>query len=338
VARLIAARLATVIGIAVCSGLVVETLASGSASCGHGGVCDEVLNSAWGRPGGVPLPMVGLGLFVTMLGLSLSRGQGPARLFRLLALAGGVGGVGLVVVQAVILRRYCPFCLVVDGAAVCAALSALRGDTPGSIVEKGKWVAPTWFAAGLLGAIVGGTLWLVARPVEPPAQLLALSRPDRVTIVEIADFRCGHCRVMHRVLDMLEAEMGDRVHRVCLIVPTPDRPEGREVSRALQCARQQGRERAMIDRLFAGPYPTPERCRQAAAALNFSLPPFDACLAGTAVDGERDDELAWLDAASPRGVPAVWMDGRLLDGVRGLEKMRAAAARAERRREENAPR
>ncbi len=318
-------RVLALVGLGLCAALLAETLTAG-AVCGDGGGCNEILHSAWARPLGIPLPAAGLGFFAAMLALSLGQGRGTARLFRWWALFGGVIGAGLLIVQAVVFGRFCPLCLLTDVVAVWAAVLASRcgGAEPGS----GRWLA-----GGLLSSIAGvaawGVVWLIAGPGRPPPEVLALRHPTRVTIVEIADFRCRHCQFMHLVLDRLEAELGDRVHRVCIIVPTGDRPESRAVGLALLCARRQGRDRAMIDELFRHGNQDAGLCLRVAHELGLPKPAFEACLTEPEVEEDLERELAWTRAATARGLPAVWVGDRLMTGARGLAALREAVLRAE---------
>jgi protein-disulfide isomerase len=190
----------------------------------------------------------------------------------------------------------------------------------------------------LLAVGAGAGAWAVAwslgdEPAGPaPAEVVALRRPDRVTIVEVVDFHCEHCRQMHNVLDRLEDEFGDRVYRVCVSVPLPGQPRSRDAARAFVCACRQGREKEMARALFATWKPDARTCRSRADALGLSMPAYDACLADPAVDRELERQQAWVKAASPRGLPAVWIQDEFFQGVQPLEKLRAVVRRAERQR------
>jgi uncharacterized membrane protein/predicted DsbA family dithiol-disulfide isomerase len=365
VKRLIVLRCLGLVGVAVCAALLVEALVPGGALCGHGGGCEEVMRSAWARPLGVPLPAVGVLMFASLVCLSAAPVSGFGRLFRIVAVAGGAGGLGLVLVQATILQRYCPFCLVVDGIAMMIAVLAVTqyrslcedpsppvADAPGSPrAEKGEQEEETGetpvatagmkglvtslicvLAAGITGVVIGA---LLTAQQPPPEEILALRHPDRVTIVELVDFRCKYCRAMHRVLDRVEADMGDRVHRVCLTVPTADQPGTRIAARARLCARREGRERAMVDALLIHAGVDLTRCRELAREVGLSVPAFAACMDDPASEEELDKEMVWMNAASPRGLPAVWVEDQRFDGLQGPEVLRAAILRAESRRRES---
>jgi uncharacterized membrane protein/protein-disulfide isomerase len=337
--RLTVVRCLAVAGLTVCAGLLVET--PGGGVCERTGGCGDVLKSAWARPLGVPLPAVGLALFAGLLWLSLVPGTWPARLLGGLALLGGLGGLGLVLVQGLVLDRFCPFCLVVDSLAMAAALLLARAALGRQALPRcGQVVTLLWLAGGLLGAAAGaGTPLVYAQVADaPPPELLALRHPSRVTIVEIGDLHCRHCKVTHGILNRLDEMLGDRVHRVCIVVPAAEDDEGRSTAQAVRCARRQGRERAMIDNLFADPESAGKGCRGLARQLGLSLPAFEACLADPAVVQEVDHELAWAEAASRRGLPSVWVDNRLFAGVHGLGKMHEAILTAERLRKGGASR
>jgi uncharacterized membrane protein/protein-disulfide isomerase len=88
--------------------------------CSGGSSCDEVLNSRWSSIGGV-LPVSGLaiGAYLAMLVASFCLGPGTEASIRRLAwramlvLAGAVAGsaVWFIVVQAAIVRAFCPYCM-----------------------------------------------------------------------------------------------------------------------------------------------------------------------------------------------------------------------------------
>jgi uncharacterized membrane protein/predicted DsbA family dithiol-disulfide isomerase len=328
-------RVLALLGLTACVGLLVEEMGPDAVVCGRDAGCGVVLRSEWARPLGVPLPIIGAGLFAALLGLSLVPGRWPARLLCGLAVIGGAGGLGLALVQAAILDRLCPYCLFVDLVGMWAAAAALADIRGKALPGCSRLAATVWLAAGLLsiplGAGAWAVAWLITMPVPPP-QLVALRDNRRVTVVEIIDFHCPYCRVMHRLLDEVETEFSEGTQRICFTVPSPGAPETRLAARAVLCARRQGRERALLDALLVPGPLSLERCRQAARTARLCIAPFDACLEGPEGERELDDELAWLKAASPRGLPAVWIDDRLIDGLRGPQVIREAVRQAQRRR------
>lgn len=331
--RLLALRLIVLVALTISAGLLVEEWAPAAGLCGREGGCHEVLESAWARPLGVPLPALGLLLFAGLFGLSLASGRWAALLCRGLALAGGLGGLGLLLVQAALLRRFCPFCLVLDLASLGAAVlvlslpAALPGvRRPAGLVWLGAAVVATAGAAGAWDAA-----WLAARPAgPPPPEVLALRHPSRITIVEVIDPDCRPCRHMHGRLNLLESELGDQVYRVCLVWRRRGSELPRDRARALFCARRQRQERGMARALAVAEVPGPALYRQAARLLHLSQPEFEACLADPKTDYELDRENAWLGSVREQGLPAVWIGDELLRGVYSLDDLREAFRKARR--------
>src|SRR5262245_16861898 len=111
--------LAAAIGLAA-SGLLLVDYSGAASLCGPGGGCDVVKASAWAHPLGVPLPVLGVAFFALLLFLSAR----TSRFTRPVALIGGATGVLLLGVQLFLLRAVCPYCAVVDAAAILAAVLA----------------------------------------------------------------------------------------------------------------------------------------------------------------------------------------------------------------------
>lgn len=313
------ARLAMLAGLLVSSGLLFEILGPGAVSCAHGG-CDDVLHSQFSRPLGIPLPVFGVVYFASLLGLSLGWGETTARFYRLVSILGAVGGASLFLVQALVLHRICPYCLIVDCAAMAVAMANLIGFSTGPLPRSSKWVNASWVTIGLMVAAMGGTFWTLTRRYEPPVELVQLIDPRRVTIVEIGNPRCGHCRYMHQVINRLESDFGDSIVRYTFLLPTIGKPEGREIARTVACARKQHRERKMFDSLFLlenGDLSSSD-CRILATERECVMSDFESCMMDPETEKLVDSESAWLKRATPRGIPAVWIDGQLQVGLKGL--------------------
>jgi protein-disulfide isomerase/uncharacterized membrane protein len=308
----------------------------GDRTCGFGSACDEVSSSRFGQVLGVPLPLLGLLAFGPLLGLSLFPSPSTRWLHRAMALAGGIGGLVLILLQVGVLGRVCPYCLAVDVSAVLLGLLEVRGwhdPPPQAPGRRGRllWLGATAAALGagvLLGSV--GTSGAGPRPTPVPPEVSALWVPGKVNVVEVADFQCPHCRQMHAVLALFLDEEGDRVHFVRVAAPLPGHPQARPASRAYLCAARQGRGDDMAEALFAAADLTPEACDQLAASLGLATPAFRACVADPATDEQLDADVAWVRRASPQGVPVVWVQDQMLYGVQPVDALRKAARAAER--------
>ncbi len=70
-------RCLALVAIAVTSAMVVDQFAITAPFCGGDHGCDAVTSTAYGRPLGIPLSVLGLAAFVGYLGLSLTSGRLP---------------------------------------------------------------------------------------------------------------------------------------------------------------------------------------------------------------------------------------------------------------------
>jgi uncharacterized membrane protein/protein-disulfide isomerase len=327
--------LLALVALAVSAALSVNHFRPNPRFCGYESDCDEVLSSRFGSILGVPLPLVGVAGFGAILGASLLPGDRAVRLRRWLSLAAGAGGLVLLLLQVFVLHRLCRFCAVVDGAAIVLAVLELtwgRRAAPAADVRfRPLWLLAAAAALGL-GAVFGAAGSGVGGASQPPPpEVIALWVPGKVNVVEVADFACPHCRRMHAVLAKFLAEEGERVHFVRLTAPMPAHEQARPASRAFLCACEQGKGDEMAEAMFLAADLRPEWCERIAASLGLSVPAFRACVSAPETDARLDGDLAGVRAASPRGLPVVWVQDRMFFGIQPIEALRAAARAAERR-------
>jgi uncharacterized membrane protein len=333
--RYIVLRGLALVALAVSAALLVNHFYPNPRLCGFESDCADVLSSRFGAPLGVPLPLFGVVGFAVLFGLSLFPTSRAGRLLRPLALVAGGAGLFLFLVQILALQRLCRFCLLVDAAAVAIAIVELawgRGIASATAVRfRLAWLAGGLMALGLgagFGAAGGGTEG-EGGPVPP--QISALWVSGKVNVVEVADFECPHCRRMHAVLRQFLAEEDERIHFVRLTAPMPAHAQARHASRAFLCACEQGQGDEMAEALFRAPNLAPESCEALAVNLGLSLPAYRTCTAAQATDERLDANLAWVKAACPQGLPVVWVQDRMLSGLRSIDELRAAARAAEKR-------
>jgi predicted DsbA family dithiol-disulfide isomerase/uncharacterized membrane protein len=123
-------RIATLVALAASAALLVDYVAASPTFCGTGG-CATVRQSGFGYvplPGGVllPLPVLGMMAYSTLLGLSLlPTARQRARMVPPLAFAIAFVGALLLLLQAVVIRELCAFCVVVDLCSLCVGGAAL---------------------------------------------------------------------------------------------------------------------------------------------------------------------------------------------------------------------
>src|SRR5690606_8860810 len=86
--------------------------------------CELVRTSAWARPLGIPMSLLGVAFFSAALALAFV----PApRLRRWLAIVGGAWAVWLIALQAFVIGAWCKLCLVADPAAIVHAALVVAG-------------------------------------------------------------------------------------------------------------------------------------------------------------------------------------------------------------------
>jgi uncharacterized membrane protein/predicted DsbA family dithiol-disulfide isomerase len=296
--------------------------------CGFDSGCDAVTGTVYGRPFGVPLAAVGLVGFGALFALTLFP---AARAFALVgpgAVLAGLGGLGLIGIQAFVLGQLCPVCLCVDAAAVAAAGLAVRGRVwrgGGAEVSwpvRGAWLAGAAVAAG---APFGLGLLVVDPNPPPPDQVREHWVEGAVTMVELSDFDCPACQVAEPRIAAFRQKHPE-VRFVRLVAPMPSHANALPAGRAYLAARAQGKGDEMATRLFAADTRTPERCRQIAAELGLDMTAYGRVVNDPATDAELNATLAWARDAAAK-LPQVWIQEQGFPGAPSAGDLEAALAR-----------
>lgn len=216
------------------------------AGCG-GGPCGELLASRWSQLFRLPVAGCGVAVYLFMLG-SLAANR-P----RLLGMAGGgIGGAALWFgfVQAVILGRFCPWCMTAHGLGLVAVVLGIRwrvmAEPPGEVIRQtGFWATAAFLGLGL-GQVYGplpathrfaAVTDAEAAPVHergrgPKAAFVGgwktydvgtlphLGKPTaKRVIVEYFDYTCAACATMKGFLAALQRRYPDDVCVIVLPVP-----------------------------------------------------------------------------------------------------------------------
>ncbi len=318
-------RALAALGLAASAAALGDDLFESREFCAFGGGCEAVAASDYARPLGIPLAAVGLLGFALMLGFSLSPGPHGLRLLTPLAAAAGLAGIALIAIQVLLIGRTCTLCLVADGCAIGLGVLALalrsgRGETVPPSVRY------SWAGIGALAAAAPIFWTWSAAPPPTPEPILALQAANRITVVEVTDFDCEHCRKADAVLRGALEGRSD-IHFVRIVCPMPKHANARPAAKAYLAAVKQGRGEAMAAALFATPNRTPEGCRDAARALGLDLPAFDRVTVDAATDAELNATIAWVKEAGP-GLPLIWIRKEMLHGVPTAESLDAALRRA----------
>jgi uncharacterized membrane protein len=348
-ARVLLLRLACLLALSVSTYLYVTTIWHAPALGGLLPVCDlRLLGVA--KVFGVPVSLLGALAYGGLLGLTLFPVWRLGRWVVPLAVVGGGIGVGLLLLQFVIFNRYCPFCVVVDAAAILAAVAAVAGSVPPEGVRAPSRLARgLWLTAGLAAIVLPAALWMSRPPVPPqavPAEVVARWQPGVVTVVEVINFRSHPCRHAHAALEEALHD-GPAVNHV--IVPWAPDETSRVYARAFHAAEKLGKGKEMAAALFAADFTrfqdafleklegsqasalplTPEDCVKVAEEVGLSPEAYEAALADPDIDRRIDDDVRWITDASPGPLPVFWVQDQFKFGELPPDGFRDALRLAE---------
>ena len=217
---------------------------AGIAGCGGGGGCNQVLASRWSQVLGLPIPVLGILVYVLLVAALVWRKR-LAAAFCYGAIAGSA--IWMVIVQAAFLHHFCPWCMAAHGvgilivalawtatpwnpkssygllaglgAALGLALLQLYGPAPASHRIDGE------SALSLTGGIHGqGTGRKIAfddgKRIYDNSALPGLGSSDAAhVLVEYFDYQCPACRTMSGYLTALIAKHPSKI--LVLLLPVP---------------------------------------------------------------------------------------------------------------------
>jgi uncharacterized membrane protein/predicted DsbA family dithiol-disulfide isomerase len=327
-------RLLALVGFTVSAVLLGSALRPGERSCPFDVGCDAVLHSSYGIFLGVPLPILGVGVFGALFVLSLFQNGRKQQVSKLLGIGAGAGAVALLGIQLFRIGQVCPFCVIADASAILIALCEIALHR-GAVNLMIDWRTQTlWLGVAAIALVFGVGLGLLSRggvDISVPAEVRSHWIEGKINVVEVSDFECPHCREMQAIMQRFLKKEGDRVHFVRLVAPMPKHPHARDAARAFLCAEQQGQGQEMADALFASPTLDAAACQQIARDLGLFMESYRACLADPATDERLDAVVAWSTRVSPKGLPVTWVGDRVFFGVHELEELEKAARQAEQR-------
>jgi uncharacterized membrane protein/thiol-disulfide isomerase/thioredoxin len=334
-------RLALLAAIAASAALVVDYRNAGDpAFCGVGSGCFAVRISPYSSLLGIPLPNIGLAAFAALLAASLlARAPAHHKAVAALAVAGGLGGTALLVIQAVVIGAVCPWCTVVDIAAVVAAGAAVllawqsgrvpreqfAADAHGPLPVTGAWSLAALAAIGL------PFLW-GNYPVLPelPRDIAALQVPGKITIVGFTDFECPFCRKLHPEMERLKQEYGDRIHYLRKMMPLSGHPGAMPAAKAYVCAPEPQRN-AAAGLLYEAPEESLSDAGVAGvlSSLGIDQPALKACLSAPQTQAAIAADMEMYDRLEGRALPLTYIGRRVVLGYnpdRITEAVRLEAA------------
>ncbi|HEV3440455.1 MAG TPA: vitamin K epoxide reductase family protein [Gemmata sp.] len=321
--RLLLVRFLILFALAVSAGQLADHISGAGAFCEFGDTCDQVTTSAYGKPLGVPLPAVGLIGFGLLFALTLVPTRWAVRLIRLLGVLAGAIGIGLLVIQFTILHKVCPLCLLVDSASIGVAVVAAIGLPEPLALSRFRLLG--WILVAAITVLVPVCWTGVIMPDPVPDQVQKYWVVGEITIVDVTDFECPHCRQADAVLrDVLSRH---KVRFVRLVAPMPLHENGPPAARAYIAARQLGKGEEMAAALYAADSRTSARCRELAAKLGLNLSEYDRVLDDSATDAEYHATVTWV-RNSGSGLPLIWVQNQLISGVPTVERLEDAIRKA----------
>jgi uncharacterized membrane protein/protein-disulfide isomerase len=314
--RLFFVRCLALVAIGVTGAMVVDHFAITAPFCGGNHGCDSVTSTAFGKPLGIPLSILGLAAFTGYLGLSLMSGQRARVILGWASIVAGAVGIGLILVQKVKLEQYCQMCLVIDSAGILMALTDCVFPLAKASPVSGRR-AP-WIGAAVAIALAPA-VWYQFQP-DPVAPDYVRERwvAGKVNVVEVFDFDCVYCRDTHPVLKAVLAKAGTDVHFVRIPLAMDPNGLSRDAGRIYLAAERTGAGEQTADKLMEGEQLTKELVASAG----------DASAADGAIGQEIDRANAAYKASSYQGLPQIWVNNLLLIGASDQGRIEAAIERA----------
>ncbi len=307
--------------------------------CAENSGCAAVRHSGFGYLAffgmKVPLPSLGLFGFATLFaGTLINNADRRRRFVAPLAVFGGLVGLSLIAVQALVIHRFCVWCLVADSSAVLmagAVLGLYFSPTAIQLESSFRGLRLAIWAQCLLAILACAVplIWprVKLQPPVPP-EIAALYVPGKVTIVEFVDFECPHCRHLHEVLAPLVKQAAGKVVVLRRPIALAQHPHSKFAALSALCVGDSVAE-AFSDFLFTTEDLSAGGIKAYAVSLGMNAGAFDACVTGKAAAAKLDAARALFDKAKLQGLPSTYIGAWQNSGVASLELYEDAIRRAE---------
>ncbi|MCU0694429.1 MAG: thioredoxin domain-containing protein, partial [Polyangiaceae bacterium] len=277
---LVTFRTLTLICLSASAALLYDYTRPLPAFCASGSGCEAVRSSQFAYVFGVPQPAFGLVAFLVLFGLTFAPHQRRRKLLLPVAVLGAIAGAAFLAIQAFSLGVFCSLCVVVDVSAILlAVVASIHHGAPaqgsdGALPPVG-WTALCGLAVGL------PLLFGAARPEPPvPPAVAALWVPGKLNIIELSDFECPFCRILHPSLKEAIEAYGERVHLVRVSVPLKSHSNAENATKGYLCARHQGKGEAMAHELFVSERLDPAAIKEMTDRVGLDTQAFDHCFTG----------------------------------------------------------
>ncbi|HEY0515084.1 MAG TPA: thioredoxin domain-containing protein [Thermoanaerobaculia bacterium] len=143
-----------------------------------------------------------------------------------------------------------------------------------------------------------------------------------VTIVEFSDFQCPFCSRLTPTIQEVEKKYGDKVRVVFRQYPLPFHQFAQKAAEASLCANDQGKFWQLHDVMFANQSALGvDQLKTAAAGLGLNADKFNKCLdsgeKAAMIQADQKDG----QAAGVSGTPAMFINGRFINGAVPIENI-----------------
>jgi protein-disulfide isomerase len=141
-------------------------------------------------------------------------------------------------------------------------------------------------------------------------------------MIEFADFQCGFCREWYSsVYEKLQANYGNKIRFVFRDFPlTSIHPDAQPAAVAANCAGEQGRYWEYFQLLYGDPRGLGSGMYQTyAQETGLNLSSFNSCIKNGRYNKEINLDLQDGTRMGVSGVPAFYINGRLISGLQPYE-------------------
>lgn len=169
----------------------------------------------------------------------------------------------------------------------------------------------------------------VADYLEPMRQQVVATGPSLgpvdapVTVIEFGDYQCPFCRRLEPTLESVLKQYSHQVRFVFRNFPlTQIHPEALHAAEAAVCADKQGKFWPMHDAIYADTAPLGiPSLRALATKVGLDQQEFDACVRSQAPNAVIHADMQAADELDVEGTPALFIDGRYLNGAVPREQL-----------------
>ena len=209
-----------------------------------------------------------------------------------------------------------------------------------------------WYVIGGIGGLgilfLAAMMYLAVKPPAAPEEFSLIGycddNPDAcismgdknapVTIVEVSDYGCGHCRNFNAdTAPLLEQQFVDTGIVRYVSLPFSLGPATLIGANAAMCANDQGAyfeyQTALFSESGEPDFLTPDGVTGVATDLGLDGAAFDACLSSGKYAGSVTDNVAAAQKAGVAATPSFFINGRLVEGNNPIENFANFIAQAQ---------